>query len=34
VATTSVVYQRTKTGKDPEADRSLLGSGPVEREVR
>lgn len=32
VATTSVVYQKTKTRKDPDTDR--LGRGSVEREVR
>jgi len=32
VATTSVVYQKTKTRKDPDTDR--LGRGSVEREGR
>ncbi|MGI8625784.1 MAG: DUF3311 domain-containing protein [Geodermatophilaceae bacterium] len=34
VATTSVVYQKTKTRKDPDTDRSRLSSGPAEREGR
>ncbi|MDQ4037344.1 MAG: DUF3311 domain-containing protein [Actinomycetota bacterium] len=34
VATTSVVYQKTKTRNDPDSDRGRLSSGPAEREGR
>jgi len=34
VAATSVVYQKTKTRKDPDADRPSSGTGPADREGR
>ena len=34
VATTSVVYQKTKTRKDPDADRSRPSTGAADRKGR
>lgn len=34
VATTSIVYQKTKTRPDPDLDRTRVGNGPAEREGR